>query len=684
MERIFPLPAAGEDSPSRGSEMKRILVLAIVILGSCLMAHRVHSQETAVKEVAQEPAMEEAVPSEIYTFPVIRPEVSLFGGYRFAGFSGTPRADQYEYLHDSVPFGGEARIFSYPHRLHLDVDVANAKDYFGDLSYAYKDIIVLRGLDRTLWHNLANTPLIDLDPTTPSPGVNVRDGGVEYGMKVSIRNAFLRFKTPDFPFHLYIDGSLIDKTGQMQQRFLDGSGSFNNIVRVSEQRNVDWKTKSVLFGANSHLGPIEADFSHGERRLDVSGDKVFSDFYTDSAARPAGVFAHNLIPDISSSSNTLKLHTAYTGSIVATATFSSTKTENKDSGTRADSFIGSGDLVWMPMPKLTFFAKYRHKDIDMDNPATVTVADLSNPLQTFVYPVKAALSSSTDTVSGTVRYLPVKGVTLKAEYEFQNVSRENADLWNLPETTRSNSFSASADIRIVRNLNLKARYTYFDMTNPAYNNQPDHSNSGKISLLWIPVPQVNTYLSYSVAREKRNNLIFVEPDNTITNAHNRDVHQDMVMGSATVLILKDLSVTGSYAYMHNRTQQDIEYHDLDRSVQIDPAVPNKQTAQTVAVDVSYVPRDNITLRAGMSYTLSSGQFYPEDVKILEPVSIAVFSAMKQREMVYTLSGEYRFKNGFGLEVRYRYTDLKDVQNNPFDDVQNGNAHVFMVVLSKKW
>jgi predicted porin len=653
--------------------MKKILSIALAVLVSVTVIPAAYSQET-----------EATAPSEVYTFPEIKPEASLFLGGRLAGSSGSPRADQYEYLHDYVPFGGELRVFSYPHRLHLELDVKNQKDYFGDLSYSYKDNILFRFVDRTLWHNLVNIPLIDLDAATPSPGVNVRDNGVEYGTKTSINNAFLRFKMPDFPLHIYLDGSYVDKSGSMQQRFLGGSGYFNNTVRVSAQRDVDWVTKGLLIGANSHLGPIEADFSHGERRFDSSGTQVFQDFYTSSAVRPAGVFEHNLIPDIKSSSNTLKLHTSYTGRIVASATLSNADFKNERNGAKTDYLIGSGDFTWMPMPKLAFYLKYRYKDTDIDNPGSVTVSDLSNPFQTYTYPVKAAISSTTNTVSGTVRYLPVKGVALRAEYAFQDINRENSDLWGLPGSTQSNTVRVSADTRILKGLNFKAQYTYLKMDNPAYNTQPDHSNSGRFSLSWVPIPQVNTYVSYTFARETRDDLYFMEPDGTITTAHDRDVKKDIFMGSATFLILKDLTLTGSYAYMHNNTQQDIEYHDLAGVPHIDSSVPNKETAQTFAVDVNYIPIENMTLHAGLSYTLSKGEFYPGSANLLQPVSVASFSALKEKETVYSLSGDYRFKNGFGLELRYKYSDLEDALNNPYDDVENGDAHIFMVLLSKRW
>ena len=109
--------------------MKKILSIALAVLVSMILVHMAYSQETEVKQVVQESGMEMTAAPEAYTFPTIKPEASLFLGARLAGSSGSPRADQYEYLHDFVPFGGELRLFEYPHRLHLDVDIQDQKDY---------------------------------------------------------------------------------------------------------------------------------------------------------------------------------------------------------------------------------------------------------------------------------------------------------------------------------------------------------------------------------------------------------------------------------------------------------------------------------------------------------------------------------------------------------------------------
>jgi len=653
------------------------LFLFSVILGGTGLAQDVTTEEIILEEAP-------------YPLPEIAPGIYLSGGYRSVSVSGSERAVEYEYLHDSLSLAGELRVFSFPHRVHLDVDIENVKDYFGDVSYAYKDIVLFRGINRTLFHNLDNINLIDLDPTTSSPGVDVRDGDEKYGVQTGMNSVFLRLKTPDFPFHVYLDGSLITKDGTQQQRSLLGSGYFNDIVRTSQKRNIDWQTKALVIGANTHFGPIEIDIAHGEKRFDVYGDKVMYDIYGPAGflpniIRPGGIFPHNLIPELKGSSNTLKIHTSYTGSLVASATLSKTDRENRDSGAKAEYFIGAGEVVWMPMPRLTFFLKYRHKETDIDNPDFATITDISNPSNTITSRVRPSISSIADTLSGIVRYRPIRGLTLRAEYSYENVKRENADEWKLPESTTRNIASLSADMRIVRSLNLKARYTHKEIDTPAYNIEPDRSDEGKISLSWIPLPKINALVSYSIAKEKRNDLHFPDSDeNAVEGAKNRDVKRDKLLGSITFLISKDLSLTTSYAYIRNKTKQDIVFLSETLTSLTDPLVPHKDTAHNYSLDLNYLPGNNISLNAGVSHTISSGTFYPSSSDLLEPVSIASFSEVKIRETVYSLNGEYRLKNGIALGMHYKYSKISDVIGNPHDDINDGTAHILLLTISKRW
>jgi predicted porin len=675
--------------------MKKLLLILLFI--SVIAGRNSFAQDAAPEEAAPAAESGEYAAEEAYVYPVIKPEVSLVGGYRYVHLNDSSRAEEFEYLHDSVTLAGEARLFSFPHRFHLDLDIKNKKDYFGDVSYAYEDIILFRAINRTLWHNLDNIILRGVD--APSPGISISDNSALYGVETGITNVFLRFKTHDFPFHVYADGGLVVRDGTQQLRSLLGSGYFNDIVRSSQGRGVDWRTKTLTVGANSHLGPVEVDISHGEKRFDVGGANVFFDPYGAATSgltvvRNADGFPHNLISELKGSSNTVKIHTSYTGKLVASATFSKIESENRESGAKADYLVGAGEVSWIASPKIAFFVKYRHRDRDLDTPDSIAFSNvcspLNNPTHTYACIIRPAISAVTDTVSATGRFRVTSGITVRAEFSYDNIDREDAEKWFLPGSTTKMTASLSTDVRVARNAKLMAKYIHQFVDNPATNIEPNHSDEGRVSFAWVPFPALSTLVSYRIVNEKRNDLQFVEQDPVSGSVlvagspDSRDAFRHRFLGSVTYLLLKDLSLTASYSYIHNKVKEDLAYTDLSDNLLFDHRVPESDTTNNYSFDVNYMPSNNISLAAGVNYTVSSGGFIPSDVNLVQPVSIASFSELKTRETGYSASAEYRFKNGFSAGLRYRYSVFDDVLNNPYDDLNDGSAHIVLLTLSKKW
>jgi len=663
--------------------MKKILYA--LFLGALFLHSQVFAQESA-DTTKQTPGVgAEDVAEEKYLFPVMPLETSLTGGYRFVSDHGAATADEFEYLHNSPVFGTDVRYFSFPHRFHLNADFENKKDYYGDINYAYEDMVVFRGINRTLFHNLDNLKLIDTKPGDGLYEVMRRDKGEDYGVTVGMSTVSLRLKTHDFPFHVYAEGGLITRDGMQQQRFFLGNTSSSSGKRTSDSRDVDWQTKTLTVGANSHLGPIEADYSHGEKWFSVNSDSSMFDPYTavtassTRPARAAGDYEHNLIPEFRGSSDTLKLHTSYTGGFVASATFSKLSRENNNSGARADYFIGTGEMTWVAAPELTFFLKYRRKETDIDNPSHITISDRTGA-NTYTYSksdafgsIKDSISSQVDTVTGIVRYRPISGVMFKGEFVHDVVNRADSAEWGIPDKTTKNVATLSADARLMKGLNVKFRYTHKNIENPGNNIEPDWSDEVRASVSWIPTPKMNALLSYNAVKEKRSDL-----EGLRAGADDREVLRDRFFGSLTYLLLNDLSLTTTYAYMHNKTEQDIASGSIT-----DKMVPNKIFSHFYGADLNYMPQSRLTVGAGINYTLSSGKFYPSDPALLNP-SIAEFSALKTKETVCYLSGEYRFKHGITAGVQYKYTKLDDALDNRYDDVNDGKVHIVFLTLSKKW
>lgn len=619
-----------------------------------------------------------------YPFPVIGPDINLTAGYSFIDLKGPSRTEEYEYLHYSPYLSGYGVYFYFPHRLNLDVEFKNRKDYYNDLSYSFKDLIFFRSIGRSIFHNLDNITPVAFDVVTGFPSTDIRDSGEVYGIRSDIQSLFLRFKAPDYPFHIYVDGRIMDREGVRQQIGLLGSGYFNNISISSKRREIDWRYHEIVLGTNSHLGPLEVDLSHGESRFNVTGDKILFDHYSSSGfgsrqLREEGTFLRNLIPEIKGSSNTIKVHTSYTGSIVASATLSKMERENTERGARADYMVGSGEVMWMPIPRLTFFIKYQHREKDMDVPSTVTISDMSDQVNSYTYILKDAISSTSNTISGTIRYRPIKGLNIRVEYTFEDLKRDFAALWGLPSSTERHNLSLSADMRIHSAMNIKARFIHRETDNPPYNYEPENADEARLSLTWTPHMKINAFISYVLSKERRNDIYFRNTE----SFGDRDVKKNRVMGNLTFLVMNNLSLTASYSYIHNRTVQDItiETNAPPYSPIRDSMIPYKDSARNYSMDINYEPRNNIAFSGGVNYTISHGLFYTA----LEDLSgISGLSELKAREIVYSFNGEYRLREGLNLGLKYRYTTIRDIIDNPNDDISNGRVHIILLTLTKKW
>jgi len=616
----------------------------------------------------------------VYEFPDIEPEITMSLGYRVVDQDDSTEVFEYEKFDDSVMAGGEIRMFNYPQRFYLKFDYLNEDDYFADLRYAYGDLVLLRVLNNTFYHNLDNIRLYDYDPLTASPGVDRRDGGKDYGLTAGETKVHAIFKAPNFPLHAYFDFFHLSKDGDTQQRNLLGSGFFNNMQRTSQKRDVDWTTRIYTVGVNSHLGMVEVDYSHREKRFDVDDDPVFKDAYTPSGFRPAGVYQHSRIPETEGSGDTIKIHTSYTGKWVASASFFHDDRDSNKSDAEAETTVGQGAVNWNPITSLGFSVRYAHRDLDIDSPSSVTVTDIANPANTFDYDVKKPISSKTDTVIVTGRYRPKKGLSFRAKYNFKEIDRSGAEKWNVESKTTTNAVSLQADSRLHRTLLLNLKYKYKNVDDPAYNTEPEDANSGRAALTWIPHPKANFLFSYSLDRQDRDDLSFADTD----EAWDRDVDLDNFRAIGTFHPIDKLTLSTSYGYMRYKVEQDLVYDNLAGVPLLDKNVPMEEKAHVFTLAAHYRFSEKLYLTGDISYTKSKGDFDPNDDDLQEPVDISSFSELDRRDFILHLGGEYYFENGLTMGLDYRYGDLDDKSDNIYDSVEDGEAHLISINASKKW
>jgi Putative outer membrane beta-barrel porin, MtrB/PioB len=602
-------------------------------------------------------------------------------GYRSINQSGNTIAGEYEYLKSSAIGALDLEWDPLPHRFVLESYYLNNKDYFAEADYAFKDIVVINGYTRGLFHNLNHYILGPDDPTTPSPSFTDRDPGALYSVENQLRRAFIRFKTPDFPFHLYADVWTIDREGTIQQRFLRGFSGGLDIV--SQSRNIDWNTQEIRVGANSHLGPIEVDYSHMEKKFEALTDKVLFDTTAIPGSSPV---PHNLTPNLESSSDTVKIHTTYSGRMVAAGTYTSGDKKNEDSGAKVQYWNAGGDLTYLPITSVMFVFKYRHYDLDVTNPNTVISV---TPTALVTVNVRDSIASSRDVLSGTLRYRATDRLTLKGEYVADTTDRTRGTLganlpappsnapafWNVPENTTKGTAKIGLAYRVMNKLNFRADYSYMNVDNPAYDTDPNKSQSARASLTWLPTTWINTLLSYSTVHEKRDEL-----DAPLAGG-SRDATRDQGLASATFVIGSRSSITASYAYFRNKVDQTVTFQDGVGAFSLESGVPYADIAHVGSLALTYAPIDRMNLTASASRSYSRGNFTLAGTGSVTNVGgIPELSSIKVVDDVYAAGIEMQLSRNVSSEIQYQYRNYDD----QLDNSQDGKVHTLLATLSMKW
>ena len=649
---------------------KLILIISFLTLWASLAAaQQVAGGETPDTET------EETKPAKLELPPEYRIGVGWYGIKN----TGNPMASEYDYLKNSPTGALDFEWDPLPHRFSLESYYLNNKDYFGEMDYAWKDIVLMNGYMRGLFHNLPHYVLGPDDPSTPMPSFTDMNPLDQYGVENELRRGFLRLKTPDFPLHLYADVRTIDREGSIQQRYLSGVENL-----VAQSRDVDWNTTEYTVGINSHLGPVEADYSHREKKFDPVEGKVL---YDTSSGTP---IPHNLVPELQSSSDTVKLHTTYSGKIVLSGSYTSGDRKNEDSYAKVDFRNTAGDLMFMPVTPVILTVRYRHFDNNVTNPDTVLNVTGTG---TYTVNVRDSLSSSRDVVSTMLRWRATDRLTIKGEYTSDTTDRSPGVLgstmivstvppvtgqayWDLPQSTTKNTAKINVTYRIMNKLSFRADVSETKVDNPAYATDPDKAHGARTVLTWTPTPKFNTMLSYSLVRETRDNL------SAPLGGGTRDAKRDQGLASATVMLGNRSSLTASYGLYKNDVNQTITLTDgTSGALTTEPGVPYNDVSQMGSLTLTVAPSEGLNLIGSASRSYSRGNFVIAGANGVTNVSgISELSDMKVVDSLYSIGAEMQLTRLASCEIRYQYRHYDD----KVDNTQDGTVKLTLATLSMKW
>jgi hypothetical protein len=591
-------------------------------------------------------------------------------GYRWNMSSGNPMAGEYEYQHSSPAGSAIIEYDPLPNRFLFETYVQNSKDYFGEIDYSYKDIIMLNMLSRSLWHNLDH---YNIGQSTSTMTVTDKNPGDVYGTSDAMNRFQVRFKTPDFPFHIYAEAKSQEKHGTIQQQFMN---SFTAGDKMSRSRDIDYETQEVKGTINSHLSWVEAEYSHAEKKFKNTQDK----FMTDTGG--ATTYAHNLVPDLESTTDTVKIHTSHTGRIAAAVTYSTGDRKNNDSNAKSDFTNAAADFSWIPTKDVTVAVKYRHYDVNTENPATVTdtVTSAGLPVST-TYSVRTPISYQKDIMTGFVRYRWTKDLTVRAELGYENLKRDvstdplSPDFWQLDDKITRKAVRLGATYRLTNRILLRGDISHQSADVPANSvdtTYPETSDQARLTATWTPKPWFNMLLSGATTREERSGLNAPFADKW-TN------ERDRFLSSFTFLVGKATSVTPSYSFFQNKHTGPIAYTDFSGAITAETGVPYADTAHVISLAASHALADAVIFTAEIARSWSRGNWQNSGA-VAGSDGIADLTSIKLVESIVTADCEVRVTKNFGYDLRYQARKLDD----KLDDTQDGTNQIALATVSWKW
>jgi hypothetical protein len=632
--------------------------------------------------------------------PPAGPEAKLqfWAGFNFSDYSthtspsfadtlnvprpGTRKAVEWYALEDSPSFGGLYSALLLPHRLHLEADFLNDNDWFGDFRHSYSDLFQARLLARRFVHNLDNIAVYDFG----GAAVDRRDPGVDdYRLRIDIDEYRIRLKTPNYPLHVYSEGLLVKRKGTQQQRFMGGNGYFSERVRVTESREIDQQTKEYSLGTNGHFGPVEIDYAHTERRF-YSDAATLSYAFTAAPLRDAGIYDHNVTPELKASTDTVRINTSHTGRVYASASFSEIDKENTSSLAKAKNSMQYGEIILLPLRGMSLAMKYRHQKNQASAPSVVapfTVAGVAR-----IDPVRPGVEAEIDTFITELRYTPLSTLRLKAGYtkRITDYADESAIIWSRPLKTTRDIFALGANWRARRNLRLTADYYYrenrFDFHPASANDEPERGNQGVLGLTWMATSRITALLRADVASEEgeRNRQVHIEEQLAAEQLRQH------YLASVSFTVSPKLSVTPAYTFLSVKRERDMVWENSAGNHEIDSDYSDEQTANNFAISFTYLPRPALSLNLTVDYTLTKGSYDPASPftingTVLDLAELARISETETREVSLRFEGEYAFRNGWGTGLQVRYTDWRD---DSFDNPAEGELLAGLVKVSKRF
>jgi len=630
-----------------------------------------------IPSLCEEEFIEGYLPSQHWD---LNPMATGWLGYRWTSLNGSTRASEYDYLHDSVAGGFNLHVYPLPWRLDMDFNILNARDHDATLGLAYRDIVKLDYRSMELFHNMDHYRFLN-------PGFIDKDRQKLFGVTVNDNDISLVVKSPDRPYHIYVDVRDFRKEGTIQQRW---QPSFFGDALRSDPRDIQWVTQEVTAGINGNvMGYFEIDYHHTIKAF----DPVLRPSLVDQFIVPNRVLTHNLTPKIEDNTNTISVHSAQCLPIVAAGTFTWGDKLNQFSRANVGFHRETGDVTYRPLDNMVLALKYGHQKLDVQNPERVPLVRFPTaPATPFVE--NNSISSTRDKGAFVVSYYPIPRLLMLAKYEVDVMDRTNANAWSDPEAlliTKGSSTThrgkLTATFTPMRHTKIRGGFTYSHNDNPSYNTDYFNSYEGFVWADWVPKPglTVNTY--YKILRGDnpvRNVATSSEPVDEL----DRNVERDNAGAGVTWLPVEGVVVGAHYDYHRFKVETNLLFQSG-----FNFNTPYWDTSHGYTLFANYCGKSiPVELQANFSQNWSRGLFTLQDFfQNADGSTTGVFAHpfdqntdQKIHETRGSVKADYDIYKGWGTSLSYGVSVFNDEADKKITGNRDGVAQTGTLLLTKKW
>jgi hypothetical protein len=500
----------------------------------------------------------------------------------------------------------------------------------------------------------------DLAPTVIVPDDKDPDG--TYRSTLSDVEATLRMRLPAWPAHVTFGARDYTRRGNDQVTMLDmscGAPVFGCHV-VAKERRLDQTTREFNLGFDAHAGWV--DIAYQRHFLTFQDDEpdpvnMFGPF---RGVTPAGMRAHNVLPDTRSFSDTVKLNTNMVDRVGASLYYSRGEVENEDDHITEGFVTWAGDLNYSPSRALTLLLRHRYGRQSTEEVSSAVLDARRGVAHLVLEP-----GSTTRALEGALTYRPARGLQVNLDLGRVWLDRDGTERSGLPAQTVTTTAALRGKYRLNPAIQFSAGLGTRSTDDPAYATDSTDLVTFDAGIDWTPAPEFACQVIYRGFRGENEDFA-------------RESDSDNLTGMILIRPADSLSFTAAYFLMTAGLEQDLIFGLDEPGYRFTTQdTPWNAISQTAMVEAAWKATPRLAL-AAKGVVITGEEAY--DPVFPRGDDLREIAAVEFTKKVVSLEAVYNLAENLEISLRGAWVRFDDER----DDGLDGEMTAVRTGISYKW